>query len=79
MSKLTDEQIKLNVQYSTDKNFPSYSPTMGGQAKVSELPESKPLMSGKPVLSNTPVRGFTNPNPVGKSKMPPTQIYVRNP
>ena len=76
---LHNEQIALNVKYSVDHNYPSYAPTQGGQAKVSELPESKPIMSGKPVLSSTPVRGFTNPNIVGKSQMPATQIYVRNP
>lgn len=79
MNPLNKEQIDLNVKYSVDHNYPSYAPTMGGQAKMSELPESKPLMNGKPVLSNNPIRGFTNPNPVGKSQMPSTQIYVRNP
>lgn len=66
MNKLTKEQLDLNVANSTDHNYPSYSPNMAGQAKVSELPESKPLMSGKPV------KGFG-------SNMPATQIYIRNP
>ena len=78
-NKLHDEQIALNVKYSTDNNYPSYAPIMGGQARVSELPESKPIMNGKPPTSNKPVFGYTRPNPVGKSNMPTTQIYQRNP
>ena len=67
MDKLTNEQLAINTSLSTDHTYPSYNNISLPQAKVSELPISKPIQQFN-ISANKPL-----------ANMPGNNIFKRNP